>query len=403
MKKSFNTKENIRDKIIGLGKDSIHKSYYPQLQQYIKELVEQKKAIEKKNTELVRTLVKLRETQNNLKKSEQRFRILFENATDAIFIHNSKFEIIDSNKTAEEIFGYKREELLNQTPDMFSPNKQPSGDDSKKLASEKMNLALEGKLQVFEWAIYDINNTIINTLISLNSFKLGEETYIQAIVRDISQIKKLENELLTATVQTEENERARFAKELHDGVGPILSTIKLYFQWLAETNDETQRKVIIDKGNNNIEEAIRALKEVSNNLSPHILTNYGLGEGLQQFIERITSTGSINIDCNCDLAEARFSKEIEITLYRVLIELINNTIKHAQASKIDINITKDNNTLNVSYKDNGKGFDLSKIGPKSGLGIYNIRNRIQTLGGTIELNSEPASGFNVNIILTLNL
>lgn len=392
MKKFSNQREDIRDKIIGLGKDSIHKSYFPELQKHISELEQKKKAVEEKNKELIQALVQLRKTQAELSKSEQRFRTLFEHANDAIFIHDTDFKLIDCNQTAEKLFQIPRERLIGKLPDVFSPKYQPNGLPSKVFAEEKLRIALNDELQVFEWTMKDKENKPIHSIVSLKSFTMQGKKYIQAIVRDITHIKKLENELVTATIRTEENERARFAKELHDGVGPVLSTIKLYFQWLAETEEPEQRKVIIEKGNQNILEAINALKEVSNNLSPHILTNYGLVEGLAQFIRRINDTKAIQIKFKNNVSN-RFDKEIETTLYRVITELVNNTLKHADATKINIALTQEERLLSVRFKDNGKGFSLKEINSNdAGLGLSNIRNRIQNLGGFLDIKSEPGKG-----------
>jgi PAS domain S-box-containing protein len=388
--------DDIRNKIIGLGKDSFHKSYYPQLQHHIQELERQKDAVEKKNKELVKMMAELRKSQKRLKKSESRYKALFNTANDSIFILNSDLKCMDCNLNARKLLMRPKKGIINQSPVMFSPKFQPDGQESAELYENLLLLTLKGKTQVVEWVLIKKNGTPVHTFVSLNSLDLSGEKAVLAIVRDITPIKKLEQEILVAKIKAEESERERFAKELHDGVGPILSTIKLYFQWLAESKDKKYRELIIEKGNKNIQEAINALREVSNNLSPHILINYGLEEGLKQFINNITSSGEMAIRLICNFNE-RFEKEIEFTLYRVIIELINNTVKHANASSINIHIYENTiNQIEVKYQDNGIGFNVSEVlKSHSGLGMLNMQSRIQNLGGSMRFVSKRRKGLEV--------
>lgn len=396
--------KDIRNKIIGLGKDSFHKSYFPQLQQHIQELERQKEAIEKKNKELVKMMGELNKSQRRLKKSESKYRALFNTANDAIFILNSDLKCIDCNLNARKLLMRPKKEIINQSPAIFSPEFQPDGQESASLSKDLLQLTLKGKTQVVEWVLMKKNGAPVFTFVSLNSLDLSGKKVVLAIVRDITPIKKLEQEIIVAKIKAEENERERFAKELHDGVGPILSTIKLYFQWLAESKDKKYRELIIEKGNKNIQEAIKALKEVSNNLSPHILINYGLVEGLKQFIDNLTSSGEITIRLICDFNE-RFEKEIEFTLYRVIIELINNTVKHAEASNINIHIYENIfNQIEVKYQDNGIGFNVNEVlKSHSGLGMLNMQSRIQNLGGSMRFVSKRKNGLEVIVKIGKNI
>lgn len=226
---------------------------------------------------------------------------------------------------------------------------------------------------------------------------------VLTIVSDISVRKKMKQQILKSIIQTEEKERARYAKELHDGLGPIFSTVKLYFQWLTETEDPAKRKFIIDKGNKNIQEAITTLSEISNNLNPHVLVNFGLIEAIQIFIDKLAENNLIKFSYQTKLNE-RFSKEIEITLYRVITELINNTIKYAEASEVIIKLAKKEKKkiLTLYYHDNGIGFDVKEVlKRKRGLGIFNIKSRIQTIGGNVDFTTKPGKGLKVEIKVNL--
>lgn len=209
-----------------------------------------------------------------------------------------------------------------------------------------------------------------------------------------------EKMFLNAIIQAEEKERKRFAKDLHDGLGPLLSTVKMSVSSLAQVEHDKNSQAIVENTEMVINEAIKSLKEISDNLSPHVLNNFGLLRALRNFINKINITKAIQIDLKSNLATERFETNIEVILYRVLCELINNTIKHAQAKKIDISLTKDEKNLTIVYRDNGQGFDIDKQlsqPQNSGMGFSNIFSRINSLKGEIAVDSQPGKGTQVSI------
>jgi len=209
-----------------------------------------------------------------------------------------------------------------------------------------------------------------------------------------------EKMFLNAVIQAEEKERKRFANELHDGLGPLLSTIKMSFSALVQNEAERFSGEIAENTGMVINEAIKTLKEVSNNLSPHVLSNFGLYRALRNFTNKINALKTISINLDSNLGIKRFDTNIEIVLYRVTCELIHNTVKHAEAKKIDINLMENGKYITIAYKDNGKGFDPEKqkkqIG-STGIGLSNIFSRINSLKGEISLKSHPGEGMNVFI------
>ncbi|MBA4410065.1 MAG: sensor histidine kinase [Bacteroidota bacterium] len=209
-----------------------------------------------------------------------------------------------------------------------------------------------------------------------------------------------EKMFLNTIIQTEEKERKRFAKDLHDGLGPLLSSVKMSVSSLAQMKHDEASREIVENTELVINEAIKSLKEISDNLSPHILNNFGLIRALNNFTNKINITKTIRINLESDLKDERFDSSVEVVLYRVVCELINNTIKHARARKIDISLTKEDQYLNIVYKDDGKGFDVSKIIDQqgsSGMGFSNIYSRINSLKGEINIESENKKGTLVTI------
>jgi PAS domain S-box-containing protein len=224
---------------------------------------------------------------------------------------------------------------------------------------------------------------------------------IRASNRDITEKINAENELLNITIEVEERERNRFSRELHEGLGPLLSTVKVYFQWLAETTNVDKIKIITEKGNHYIETAIQTAHEVALGLSSLVLKNSGYVNTVINFVETIKETQNLDIDFNFN-AYDRFGYLLETTLYRITTELLNNTIKYASAGHVDIdfNYQKEIHLITFCYIDNGLGFDLESIEKNSkGLGLLNIQQRIILLKGMIKIETCPGSGVKVYIEL----
>jgi len=162
-----------------------------------------------------------------------------------------------------------------------------------------------------------------------------------------------EKRFLSIMVQTEELERKRLAKDLHDGLGPLLSTVKMSVSALKKQDNNDYSKEILANLDNVIVESIRSIKDISNNLSPHVLDNFGLDKAITNFMQKINVTKTIGIDYSSNLDGLRLEQNVESVLYRIVCELINNTIKHAEASEININLHYDIYSIKLTYSDNG--------------------------------------------------
>lgn len=214
-----------------------------------------------------------------------------------------------------------------------------------------------------------------------------------------SEKRDMEKNILNAIIQAEETERKRFAKDLHDGLGPILSTVKMSMSSLTRIEKDDQTKKILHNTDLVIDEAIKSIREISNNLSPHILNNFGLNKAMRNFINKINLSDTIKINFSSNFENDRFESNTEVVLYRVLCELINNTLKHAGATQIRISLDKQSDMIICQYKDNGKGFDINKISPTNhtGMGYSNMLTRINSLKGTFEMMAEKGKGTKATI------
>ncbi len=222
-------------------------------------------------------------------------------------------------------------------------------------------------------------------------------------IREAERIRKhSEKRILNAIIKTEERERLRFAKELHDGLGPIMSTIKMSVSALSFRNPDEHGKAIYNNLMEVINEGIDEIKEISNNLSPHILNDFGLSSALSGFINKINHTGVITIDFATNLKNERFGTTVECVMYRAACELINNTLKHAKASLIHLRLNQVNNMLLMSYSDDGVGFTYEDFNSESsGMGFYNIRSRLSSSNGYMDIDTSVGNGFKADIYLKL--
>ncbi len=219
--------------------------------------------------------------------------------------------------------------------------------------------------------------------------------------------KESEQRILNAIIQAEEKERSRLAKELHDSLGPLLSTVRMSISALRKYNADNERALdIIDNTELIIKETIRTIREISNNLGSHILDNFGLSNAIKAFCSPINSSGEIAISFKTNIPDERFDEKTETVLFRVFCEFLNNAIKHANAKTIEVELTKYNNILRLIISDDGIGFDINKTLKNSekmgfGMGLSNIYSRIKSIKGTVNIESSSENGTNAIIVVNL--
>ncbi len=262
-------------------------------------------------------------------------------------------------------------------------------------------LTAERVLQLFEWDGVDISNLAfawVGTIVSV-SFSVSvvcAHMLVRHVDRMTNHRRMLENSLMTAVLRTEERSRASFSRELHDGLGPLLSSAKMSISALQRAELSDKDRSTLANTSAVIDEAIRSLREISNNLSPHILNNFGLVRGIKNFIDRVVTLHDVKINFRTSLRTERFDSNIEVILYRVVCELINNSLKHSGCKTIDLHLELRDNRLNIEYRDDGHGFSL-RDADNAGMGLSNIRSRISSLSGKLTLTSQPGRGMSAYI------
>jgi two-component system NarL family sensor kinase len=202
-----------------------------------------------------------------------------------------------------------------------------------------------------------------------------------------------QNQLIEAAVRSEEIERHRIAETLHDEVGAILSSTKLHLEGIKH-NDLTERdKQLYTKTKDLLDDATQKVRSISHNLHSNILKEFGLNEAIRHFVKNVVKSGLMNADTHLDDQYETKNPENDISIYRMVQELINNILKHAHATQLHIASTFSNQHLNLTINYDGKGLSQQQFEEfrysKDGLGLKNIQNRVILLKGTIAFSAKP--------------
>jgi two-component system, NarL family, sensor kinase len=241
---------------------------------------------------------------------------------------------------------------------------------------------------------YQTQQTII-IIISISTFFVLLLIIIMVTLNYRRQ-KRNRREIIRQIIETEEKERGHFAEDLHDGLGPLLSSISLYVNELSnEQLEKAKKEKITGVACELIDDAIASAKIIANNLTPGMLRDYGLLPAIESFCKKVNATLTLDISIDDKTGKKRYHNIIETTLYRVGLEMINNTVKYARAHSIRISLSEKNNILYFIYHDDGQGFDIEikKNDIGKGLGLSNILNRINSINGKCEIISSPGKGF----------
>jgi PAS domain S-box-containing protein len=319
--------------------------------------------------------------------NEQQSRLLANITFEGILIHKDGI-IADVNESLLNLTGFSKTQLIGGSLFELLFDKE-----YEQMLELKM---LEEHTQPYQILLNRNNQPPLMVEIEGRSFLQQGKRYRVVSLRDLTERLQTENLVKNIIIETEEKERARFAQEIHDGLGPILSNVQMYFDWLADESEN--RQFVYEKGAKSLKMAFQTLREISNNLSPHILQNFGLAKAMANFIDQLPTRESINIQFDHNIDAIRFDLMLETGAYRILTELINNGLKYAKATSITISITLNSYLLALKYSDNGAGFDpVEAIQKGKSHGLINIKNRAQLLNGIINFESVPNCGTTVYI------
>ncbi len=212
---------------------------------------------------------------------------------------------------------------------------------------------------------------------------------------------KYQQELINSTLEGIESERKRLARDLHDEIGAALSAMRLLVgQMPAESKVSSEIILLTDKYKSLIDNTIENVRRISNDLLPSGLEEFGLNYAIEGLCEKSLELTDADITWAIeDIPQA--SSQLNLMVYRVIQELLNNTIKYAEATQIEISITKEENQLRLYYSDNGKGFNYDQAYQKKSLGLKNIETRTRMFEGTLEFKTQLNEGISVKVSIPL--
>ena len=219
-------------------------------------------------------------------------------------------------------------------------------------------------------------------------------------------ILQLQNEkkllAMSSMIEGQESERMRIARDLHDGLGGLLSTLKAHFNTIQKEIQELESFNVYDKVNDLIDTASSEVRRISHNMVPHALQMLGLHDALQDFCAQ-AQTDQIRVHYEWSGTQERMPENHEIMLYRIAQELIHNAVKYAQPENILVQINRMKDELNLIVEDDGIGFNLSEAIQKDGLGLKSVQSRVNFLQGTMDVISTPTEGTSFSIQVPLSL
>jgi PAS domain S-box-containing protein len=338
--------------------------------------------------------VKLLSARKELKVTEENFKTLFDNSTDEIMVSDLDGNILEVNQVVCDVYGYSKEELLKMNIRYLKPEK------FRYHVTENRTQTINKGEYTFESENVTKDGKIVAIEIKSRLFDYKGEKAILSISRTITERKEIERKVLTAVIKTEEKERERFSKDMHDGLGPLLSTVKLYVSELnSEETTKEERATFTKQINEMLDQAVASTREISNNLMPRVIHEYGLVKAIDSFSQKVNQTKKLDIRFNHTGVDQTMDADLQLILFRVISELINNTIKHAKASNIKIQLTRKHDHVSLSFEDDGVGFNMDKVmsNPNMGIGLKSIISRVKSVNGRCIFKSFEGHGFKIYI------
>jgi len=341
-------------------------------------------------------LYKLKEQNDNL---NLKYRKVFTNTTDPIILIDQNYNIVDYNSATITLINSENDNLKSSSfKSLFKHENEVQAVIN--VISEKE------KLQNYECQLLTSTGKKITCLISGNviSSNYGEFTGYQLIIKDITERNKMSQLLLKKIIETQEQERVRISRDLHDGVGQYLAALKLHWESLKSNYDqhlgiesELKSFPII------LQETITELRRVCFNTLPLVLNEYGLIRGIKE-LQLNVSNNDFHIIFNSSSNFPPLTKSLETSVFRIVQEFINNSLKHSGATEVKINLIANQENIVLNLKDNGIGFNINDWEISKGNGLKNIQNRVESVEGKLKINSILNKGteFDLNFPVQLN-
>jgi PAS domain S-box-containing protein len=340
----------------------------------------------------------LRSDMAERRQSEAKFRNLLESAPDAMVIVDNGGRIVLINAQTERLFGYGREELLGQSVEMLMPGRyreKHSGHRNgyfQKPLTRPMGISLE---------LHGLRKDGVEfpVQISLSPLETDKETMVSSSIRDTTDQKKRElamRQLSGRLLQTQDEERRRIAREFHDSLGQYLVAAKMEMQILQSNgmpNKDAAHQQLLECIQL-VERAMAEVRTLSYLLYPPLLDEVGLKSAISEYLEGFTKRSGIHTTFECSRDFDRLPRDVEVSIFRVLQESLTNVHRHSGSATARVQLSMGDGAVQMEITDNGKGMPQSSLeefrqglSPKMGVGLRGMRERIQQLGGSLEVAS----------------
>ncbi|MET0637878.1 MAG: response regulator [Chitinophagaceae bacterium] len=362
------------------------------------------------NTDLLERAIKYsierKSAEEKIHASEENYRqIFYKNPLPSWIYDLDNWKILEVNDAAIQKYGYNREEFLAlTTEDICLPEDIPllrlssASPDHVRPPQETLwkHKKKNGETMLIEATFYPIS--------------YYGKMAMQAQFNDVTEKKRLEQELMEQDMQrqqliaeavlgAQEEERKVLGAELHDNINQILATAQLYIT--AGLENPVSLGGLFSKGQDCIVLAIEEIRKLSKKLTTPVFIATGLKQAIEAMAADIHSLKQIDFITDLDALEGTsLSEVLKITIYRIVQEQLNNILKHAKASRVNIAVRVEELFIVLSINDNGKGFDIQV--PKQGIGLINIQNRVALFNGQVELDSSPGKGCCLTVKLNIN-
>jgi|WetSurMetagenome_2_1015567.scaffolds.fasta_scaffold73812_2 PAS domain S-box-containing protein len=334
--------------------------------------------------------------------SEKSFRALFEDACDAIWVHNLKGIIRTANKAAVELSGYPLDDLLKMDVRLLL------NDESLDLAREVGRKILHDQYVTMPYEVKMIrqDGSEAICMVSTNLYlRDGKPSGFQNIARDVTQEKRMQAKLryyLQEITRAQEKERKRIARELHDDTAQLLGSLSRQLDNFIRENHSLASEdiLLLQDLRSQVNRGVQDIHRFIQDLLPPILDVLGFVPAVRSLMNDLEKSVGLTTELRVSGEEKRGSPEVELLLFRIVQEALNNVNKHAQASIAGVTIEFIESRVRVTISDNGRGFELLKIydTPRSGkLGLTGMQERTQLLGGTFQVKSMPGKGTTITV------
>jgi signal transduction histidine kinase len=334
-------------------------------------------------------LKEIYKTRAEIEQQDGNYKIAAEYFSKTLTVSDSLFKTETSEKVAEVEAQYQNEKKQKEIVQL-EKDKQIQSLSIKQKST--LNYFLIGSLAAF----LILGFLVYRNLRNRQQLAKQQDELQQQRIRELEKDKQLV--AVDSMLKGQEEERSRLAKDLHDGLGGLLSGVKFSLSNMKDNLIITpDNMAVFERSLDMLDTSIRELRRVAHNMMPELLTKFGLDEALKEYCNTINATNLLSVKYQSIGLGTRIEKSSEIIIYRIIQELLNNTMKHAAATEATVQLIKEEKRFSIIVEDNGKGFDTSLLKENKGAGLTSIQSRVNYLKGQLDIHSEKDKGTLVNI------